>query len=106
MANQILKGIRVSCDRSNWGKGNMGDITVSLSGIEIEKSLMSFFCVLHWLAFNFLHLFFFLFLFLFVVLLDVLPVNSLLFEGILTQLNTFGVDNMFFILILVTCIYL
>ena len=74
--------------------------------IKTEKNLINSFYTPHQLTFNFLYFFLFSFFFLFVILLNILPVNNLLFRDILIQLNIFKINNIFFILILIvyTCL--
>ena len=79
---------------------------MSLDKIETGKSLINFFYALYQPAFNFLYPFPLFLFFLFIILLDILPANSLLFKGISIQLNTLKVNNIFFILIPATYICL
>ena len=77
-----------------------------LSEIKTEKNLINFFYILLLFIFNFLHLLFSFFSFLFIILLDISPVNNLLFKDILIQLSTFRINNTFFILISIIYTYL
>ena len=70
-----------------------------LNRVKIRKNLKNSSYVPFLPTFNFLYLFFLLFSFLLVILSNILPVNNLLFKSILTQLNTFKINNIFFILI-------
>ena len=98
MINQISKSIKVSHNHSDQNRENIRDITVLLNKIKTGKNLINSFYTPHQPAFNFLYPLPPFSPSLPIILLDILSANSLLFRSILTQLNTFKVNNIFFIL--------